>query len=372
MIKGTGQDGSKENGQAGTILPLIPTRDIVIFPHMTVPLFLGRSKSIKAVEEASAHKTQLFLTAQRDASVNDPTQEQGYPVGTLASIAGQVYLPDGSLKLLVTGERRGRLIRYLSHNDFLQAEVEEIEEKCEQTSEMNQLAMTLLSRFPRYLQHQQKEFSLAATAPMNSEYLSHFIDTVIPELKLNPEKQQQLLEIIDPTERLKNLLELIRIEPNEEAHAKQAIQRNAEKVLQQADCEQVKDVVCAYFAGWWTRDISQLLATVTDDFIFDERPMTMVESRNGKEQFQEYLIQFFAAFPDVTKVITDIRASENWVWVEWLMKGTHQGAFRKISPTQNSITVRGSSMFVVQDGKVSSERPYWDTRDLMRQLGREI
>ncbi len=377
MIESTGQNDNKANGDSGTIFPLIPTRDIVVFPHMTVPLYLGRPKSIKAVEEAIAQKTQLFLAAQRDAAENDPVQADLYPVGTLASVSGHLYLPDGSLKLLVTGERRGRLLHRREQDDFLLAEVEEIEELGEQTPETRKLVLTAQSRFQQYLQDQKRPQFLSASLAISvaRQAPDQLTDTIVPALKLTLETQQILLETLDPIERLQALLVFLPPTTNEEAFTTQTDTSLAEQYLHlhPKGIEGMTEylLMYSYFSGWTARDIDLLLNSVTDDFLFNERPMTMSNGLKGKPRFQEYLTTLFTAFPDLTKSIRSINACETRVWIEWTMTGTHQGEFCGIAPTQRKIKIQGASVFKIQDSKISSERLYWDMGDLLRQLGQK-
>jgi len=125
-------------------LPLLPLRDIIVFPHMVVPLFVGRQKSIKALEEAVASKKLVFLATQRDAKVNDPTAEDMYRVGTIGNVVQLLRLPDGTVKVLVEGKRRGRVVRHLEQADCFWVEVEEIDETCDRVTELEGASTPLL------------------------------------------------------------------------------------------------------------------------------------------------------------------------------------------------------------------------------------
>src|SRR5262249_51214179 len=139
-----------DRGDGGIRLPLVPTRDIVVFPHMLVPLFLGRGKSIRAIEEAVAKNKLVFLATQRDAKVNDPRTEDIHPVGTVARVEQLLHLPDGSVKVAVSSERRGRIVRYTEQADLFRVEIEEIEEHCERTGEIEMLMRKVQSAFEVY------------------------------------------------------------------------------------------------------------------------------------------------------------------------------------------------------------------------------
>ena len=106
-------------------VPLLPLRDIIVFPHMVVPLFVGRQKSIRALEEAVNKQQFILLAAQRDAKTNEPTEDDIYGVGTLGTVVQLLRLPDWTVKVLVEGKRRARVARYLDHGDFFLVELDE-------------------------------------------------------------------------------------------------------------------------------------------------------------------------------------------------------------------------------------------------------
>src|SRR5215470_10689766 len=115
----------------GLRVPLLPLRDIIVFPQMVVPLFVGRQKSIKALEEAMNKQKFILLAAQRDAKTNEPGADDIYRVGTLGTVVQLLRLPDGTVKVLVEGKRRARVLRYLDQPDYFLVEAEPIEESGE-------------------------------------------------------------------------------------------------------------------------------------------------------------------------------------------------------------------------------------------------
>src|SRR5262245_9386056 len=122
-----GED-DKDPGGKSSLVPLLPLRDIVVFPHMVVPLFVGREKSVRALERAMAGDRPLLLAAQRDAKPDDPGREEIYELGTLGSIVQLVRLPDGTVKVLVEGKKRARVREWGADDDFLAVRVELVEE----------------------------------------------------------------------------------------------------------------------------------------------------------------------------------------------------------------------------------------------------
>src|SRR6185503_14729103 len=123
------RNDKKDPPRPGTIrVPLLPLRDIIVFPHMVVPLFVGRQKSIRALEEAMNKQKFILLAAQREAKTNDPGEEDIYKVGTLGSVVQLLRLPDGTVKVLVEGKKRARIQQYVDHPEYFLVEVEELEE----------------------------------------------------------------------------------------------------------------------------------------------------------------------------------------------------------------------------------------------------
>jgi ATP-dependent Lon protease len=108
----------KEQGGGPARVPLLPLRDIVVFPHMVVPLFVGRQRSIKALEEATQKQGPIFLSSQKDAKTNEPTEEDIYKIGTLGTVVQMLKLPDGTVKVLIEGKKRAQVVRFINNPDF--------------------------------------------------------------------------------------------------------------------------------------------------------------------------------------------------------------------------------------------------------------
>src|SRR3989338_9334549 len=135
----------------GFLVPLLPLRDIIVFPHMVVPLFVGREKSISALEEAMSKEKDVLLVAQVNAKTNDPRDEDIYKVGTLGTIIQLLRLPDGTVKVLIEGKRRARIQRYVPNPAFFLVEVEEIIENREITIEVEALMRGTKTAFETYV-----------------------------------------------------------------------------------------------------------------------------------------------------------------------------------------------------------------------------
>lgn len=208
MIEATAQEVGRSDGES-LRLPLVPTRDIIVFPHMVVPLFVGRWKSRRALEEAAAKNKLVFLAAQRDAKINDPRTEDIYSVGTIASVVTLLHLPDGTMKVVIEGKRRGRVLRYIEQADLLLVEIEEIEQQCEATShDLVRLMSRATALFQQYCVskglHPQTIVSFVAIKD-----LAQLADKIASELEINLVAKQTLLEILQPVERLMKVLEFM-------------------------------------------------------------------------------------------------------------------------------------------------------------------
>lgn len=193
-------------------LPLLPLRDIIVFPHMVVPLFVGRQKSIKALEEAVASDKLIFLATQRDAKVNDPIANDIYSMGTIGHVVQLLRLPDGTVKVLVEGKQRGQVVQYVEQNNFFWADVEEVEETSQRQAEIDALVKSVNTAFENYVRLNKKippEMIMSVSALDDPSRLA---DTIIAHLGIKLEDKQTLLETVDPADRLEKVLSFTRSE----------------------------------------------------------------------------------------------------------------------------------------------------------------
>ena len=208
------RNDKKDNRENGGVsrLPLLPLRDIIVFPHMVVPLFVGRQKSIKALEEAVAGKKTIFLVTQRDAKVNDPAANDLYLVGTIGNVVQLLRLPDGTVKVLVEGKRRGRVVQHLEQSDCFWAEIEEIEEHSERTTEVEALVSAINSTFENYVRLNKKIPPEVIMSVSSIDDPARLGDTIIAHLGIKLEDKQGLLETADAAERLEKVLGFMKSE----------------------------------------------------------------------------------------------------------------------------------------------------------------
>jgi ATP-dependent Lon protease len=193
----------------GTLLPLLPLRDLIIFPHMMMPLFVGREKSINALEDAMSKQTDIVLAAQRDAKTNNPEPKDIYEVGTVGTIIQLLRLPDGTVKVLVEGKRRVKIKNYKSTDSFYLAEVETINETISNPVETQALVRSVKTTFETYVKLNKRippEILMRVSMIENEAELA---DIIVAQLNLKIEEKQKVLEIFDPGKRLEHLLNLM-------------------------------------------------------------------------------------------------------------------------------------------------------------------
>jgi ATP-dependent Lon protease len=202
-------DGKRDGKPKLTTLPLLPLRDIIVFPHMVVPLFVGREKSIAALEEASGADKTILLCAQKKAKVNEPATEDIFPVGTIGTLIQLLRLPDGTVKVLVEGKKRARVRRFVSSERFFQVEAEEIEEPVDRTVELEALMRSVHSTFEAYVKLNKRIPPEMLMSVSTIDDPARLADTIVAHLSLKLNDKQAILETESPQKRLEKLYELM-------------------------------------------------------------------------------------------------------------------------------------------------------------------
>lgn len=191
-------------------LPLLPLRDVVVFPHMIVPLFVGRAKSVAALEAAMKQEKGIFLAAQKNAQQDDPRDDDIYKVGTVGLIIQLLRLPDGTVKVLVEGRKRGIVKQYLGSDEYFYVEIEEIDDKeSDDKVKTEALVRSLRDSFEEYVKLSKKVHMEIAGTVSTIDNPSKLADVVISHLGVKLEDKQRILEIFDLNERLEAILELL-------------------------------------------------------------------------------------------------------------------------------------------------------------------
>ncbi|MDC1506799.1 endopeptidase La [Oceanospirillaceae bacterium] len=187
-------------------LPLIPLRDVVVYPHMVIPLFVGRQNSIDALEHAMAADKAIVVVAQKSATVDDPKVEDLFEVGTSARILQLLKLPDGTVKVLVEGEQRVKIKQVDETEGFFTASVLTIDDAEPSEGERKALAHTLMAQFEQYVKLSKKISSDVMSSITNIDDPSRLADTIASQMNLKLEEKQHLLEMGDLTQRLERLM----------------------------------------------------------------------------------------------------------------------------------------------------------------------
>jgi ATP-dependent Lon protease len=190
-------------------VPMMPVRDMVIFPEMMHPFIVGREASVRALEEALAGDKKIFLVTQHDASVDDPKPEEIYQVGTLANIVQSVKLPDGNIRVLVEGTERARIVSVSSEEGFFRATVRLSPAKVESSEQLGQAQNRVTSLFEQYVKLSQTLNYDTMIAAVRVDDPGKLSDAIAANLQIPVEEKQELLEIFDPPERLQRIADIL-------------------------------------------------------------------------------------------------------------------------------------------------------------------
>jgi len=211
---------------------MMPLRDIVVFPHMIVPLFVGRQRSISAVEKAIERGKQIFLCTQKDASIDSPTEANIYPIGTLATILQMLKLPDGSIKVLVEGKKRCRIKKFIHEEDSFTALVEDAEDIIDDMNEIKALQRLLMTALENYVKLNKRISSEMYSTVSSVDNASKIADMLAPQLNLNLAEKQQFLETLEVKERLEKIysvmeadMEILRTEQRIKSRVKKQMEK---------------------------------------------------------------------------------------------------------------------------------------------------
>jgi ATP-dependent Lon protease len=217
-------------------LPMMPIRDVVIFPHMMTPFVVGRESSVRALEEALAGDKKIFLATQHDASVDDPRPEDIYQVGTIAAIVQSVRMPDGNIKVLVEGIERGKILSVSDDEGFFRVLVRPVPQKAEPSLLLESLTARVTSQFEQYVKLSQNVNYETMIAAVRVDDPGKLADTIGANLQLTIEEKQELLEIFDPVDRLTRIADLLDIEI-EKLNVDRAIQGRVKRQMEKAQKE---------------------------------------------------------------------------------------------------------------------------------------
>ncbi len=217
-------------------LPMMPIRDVVIFPYMMTPFVVGRESSVRALEEALAGDKKIFLATQHDASVDEPKPGEIYQVGTIVNIVQSLKLPDGNIKVLVEGVERGKILQVTDTDGYFEATVRTVKYTTEVTPQIEASMQRVTSLFEQYVKLCQSLNYETMIAAVRMEDPSRLTDTIAANLQLSIEEKQELLEIFDPAERLNRIADVLDIEI-EKLNMDRAIQTRVKRQMERAQKE---------------------------------------------------------------------------------------------------------------------------------------
>jgi ATP-dependent Lon protease len=216
-------------------LPMMPIRDVVIFPYMMTPFIVGRDSSVRALEEALASDRKIFLATQHDASVDEPKPHEIYQVGTIANIVQNLKLPDGNIKVLVEGIERGKVLKLAANDGYFEAEVRTVKYSLETTPAVESAMQRVQGLFDQYVKLCQS-LNLEPIVITGLSDPAKLSDTIAQNLQLSIEEKQELLEIFDPIDRLTRIADVLDIEI-EKLNMDRTIQTRVKRQMERAQKE---------------------------------------------------------------------------------------------------------------------------------------
>jgi len=229
------ENSSMVTGSQVTMLPVLPLRDVVVYPHMVIPLFVGREKSINALDAAMSGNKQVLLVAQKSAEVDDPDESEIHPIGTLSTILQLLKLPDGTIKVLVEGTQRAEIVELVAEEgDYFSANITLVEEEnFDDDREVEVLIRSIMGLFDQYVKLNKKVPPEVLTSLAGIDEPSRLADTIAAHMSLKLEEKQKVLEVVGAKARLEHLmlliegeLDLLQIEKRIRGRVKQQMEKS--------------------------------------------------------------------------------------------------------------------------------------------------
>lgn len=255
-------------------LPLVPLRELVVFPHMVVPFFAGSPESIKAIEESMNRDRQVFLVCQKGEAEN-PGRDDMYQAGTISKVLQMLKLPDGTTRVLAEGRQRGIMKKYDDRDGFRKATVVPFEENREAASELKPLLSTIKNSFENYSKLQKKVPKDTLDSIMNTEYPDKLVDLICANTSLKPEKKVEILGIDDPRQRLETLAVQLEAE-NEIISLQNKISGRVKKKMEQNQKE--------YYLNEQIRQINKELGRDEEDTSGAKELIEKIQAKNPPQE----------------------------------------------------------------------------------------
>jgi len=237
-VKGNRVTQAKETRDKSDLrkLPMMPIRDMVIFPYMMTPFVVGRESSVRALEEALTGDRKIFLATQHDAGIDEPRPEDIYSVGTIGNIVQSVKMPDGNIKVLVEGLERAKAVEMNDADGFFVATVRVANRQLEVNPQIEQVMQRVTSLFEQYVKLQQSLNYETMIAAVRMDEPAKLSDTIAANLQLSIEEKQELLDIFDPSERLTRVADVLDIEI-EKLNMDRSVQSRVKRQMERAQKE---------------------------------------------------------------------------------------------------------------------------------------
>jgi ATP-dependent Lon protease len=237
-VKGNRVTQAKETREKGDLrkLPMMPIRDMVIFPYMMTPFVVGRESSVRALEEALTGDRKIFLATQHDAGIDEPRPEDIYSVGTIGNIVQSVKMPDGNIKVLVEGLERAKAVEMNDSDGFFVATVRVANRQLEVNPQIETVMQRVTSLFQQYVKLQQSLNYETMIAAVRMDEPAKLSDTIAANLQLSIEEKQELLDIFDPSERLSRVADVLDIEI-EKLNMDRSVQSRVKRQMERAQKE---------------------------------------------------------------------------------------------------------------------------------------
>jgi ATP-dependent Lon protease len=287
-------------------LPMMPIRDVVIFPHMMTPFVVGRESSIRALEEALTSDKKIFLATQHDASVDEPKANEIYQVGTVVNIVQSLKLPDGNIKVLVEGIERGKVLQITEAEGFMQATVRLARYAVETNASVEQAMQRVTSLFEQYVKLCQSLNYETMIAAVRMEDPAKLTDTIAANLQLSIEEKQELLEIFDPAERLTRIADVLDVEI-EKLNMDRTIQSRVKRQMEREQKE--------YYLNEKNKDIQKELGR-GEKSEFDELKKK-IENAGMPKEVKDKAIQELKKLEAMPPMSAESTVSRNYL--DWLL-----------------------------------------------------
>ena len=289
-------------------LPIVPLRDVVVFPHMMMPFVIGRPSSIRALEHALGKDKRIFLAAQHDASTDDPKAEDIFTMGCVANVVQSLKLPDSNIKVLVEGVERARVIEWKEDKGFYRVVVKVLQRQKDAAGDVEQTMSRVVTLFEQYVKLSNNLQYDAMVAAVRVDDPSKLADTIAANLSVSVEEKQNLLEIVSPVERLGRLSALLEAEVDK-LQVDRRIQSRVKKQMEKAQKE--------YYLNEKMKAIQKELGRKDEKGNEVEELKKKIEQAKMPEEVEEKAIQELKRLESMPPMSAEATVSRNYL--DWLI-----------------------------------------------------